>query len=52
MPNKLQYNYNRERKKKSKYENNDNIYSNKHIRNKETFLEKIKNNHKDIEKKL
>jgi hypothetical protein len=49
MPDKLQYNSNRERKKNSKYQDN-NIYSNKHIRNKEFLLDKIKNDKKEIEK--
>tara|TARA_Y100000389_G_C17448272_1_gene512993 strand:- start:485 stop:643 length:159 start_codon:yes stop_codon:yes gene_type:complete len=52
MPDKLQYNSNRERKKNSKHENNDNVYSNKHIRNKQLLLDKIKNNNKEVEKKL
>tara|TARA_Y100001937_G_C6875928_1_gene222621 strand:- start:39 stop:197 length:159 start_codon:yes stop_codon:yes gene_type:complete len=52
MPDKQQYNSNRERKKNSKYQNNDNIYSSKHIRNKEFILDKIKNDKKEIEKKL
>tara|TARA_B100001142_G_scaffold263903_1_gene267331 strand:- start:73 stop:228 length:156 start_codon:yes stop_codon:yes gene_type:complete len=37
MPDKS-YKSNREKKKDSKYRNNDNIYSNKHIRNKEFFI--------------
>ena len=50
MPEKSVFS-NRERKKDSKNRNNDNIYSNKHIRNKEFFLlhNKTKEN-KDLKK--
>ena len=45
------YKSDRERKKNSKYVKNDNIYLNKHIRNKETFfLKKSVNVNSDKDK--
>tara|TARA_B000000441_G_C21628954_1_gene282233 strand:- start:109 stop:279 length:171 start_codon:yes stop_codon:yes gene_type:complete len=54
MPDKS-YKSNRERKKDSKYGNNNNIYSNKHIRNKENFFlrkNENENENENIKKKL